>query len=278
MSGSGLQIEELPYGLARQSVLDELRGNLASPSSSLLHHFLERSRPGLVADWLDAQVILVGYDAAKLVRDKLDVSGDDVMPPLPFERCALELSVNGHHTILLVGRMRSTGADVLEVATRALDGRWRLLCFSWMEGDWKQVVLDKAEASAAEAKRATVDAWLDFALEQLNAVLLCLDLHLFEMQRSEPSKKLNSRRRAAGHIPLFDFHTLNVSPNSHNVVHSESVPAASSVRLHVRRGHTHRFRTRTGLVSRWLPAMWVGNPNLGFVDKHYRLAGGPSWR
>jgi hypothetical protein len=81
--------------------------------------------------------------------------------------------------------------------------------------------------------------------------------------------KLNAARERRGDVPMLDYTTINLArrrerpePLSENGDESRQ-----SVRLHFRRGHWRHFETH----KTWIKWTLVGNPDLGFVEKHYRL-------
>jgi hypothetical protein len=77
---------------------------------------------------------------------------------------------------------------------------------------------------------------------------------------------LNVKRKNEGKIPIFDHHIVKLS-DRHRASAKRFGDTHKSPRLHFRRGHWRHFQTH----KTWIKWMLVGDPELGFVDKEYRL-------
>lgn len=105
---------------------------------------------------------------------------------------------------------------------------------------------------------------------------LCAMLHMHNVTATErlPSPKVNKRRLAKGHRPLYAYHVLTVDGESWDSLEEDVlVPSGASdgVRSHLRRGHIRRLDDGARLV--WVRATFVRGSVPGFVDKDYKLAG-----
>ena len=78
--------------------------------------------------------------------------------------------------------------------------------------------------------------------------------------------RVKQKRASKGKPPLTDFHIveLNRRPRA-----SSSVVGTTDakLRLHFRRGHWRHFDTH----KTWINWTLVGNPDLGWIDKEYRI-------
>lgn len=255
--------------------LNELRTSMVAPHRSVLHKALPAMRPSEAISWSNAQVFCVGYDAAKLLRERFrdEDIGDECV--LPFNRCVFEFHVGGFPLLAL----------------RVVDGQQNLLCLLWQsptgwltadfafsDGQWRMAVIDEETRRRFAADPLTEvaprQAAFQFTMEQIFAVCIFLELGLFEMETIATAPRVNRERTARGKETFFDFHVLVVGKRVPSATANRPAGASyQGVRLHIRRGHHHHFHTRNGLVKRWIKPVWVGNPELGFVDKHYRLVG-----
>lgn len=249
-----------------------LAQNLTRPETSRLHQAIEAwPNSDLRRVWADAQVILVDYDAYRLMAEKVEMTDGDEAAPLPFGTTAFEFIVDGNPAIVVRAFNAKANAHELSIARRLIDN-WTLVTWIWRDGNWVHSARSTYEAQAFSSTTAQAirDAWLDFALNQTDAVCWLIDVHLFDLSRTPGPEKLNAQRVRKGRLPLYDFHTLTLRGREDRTAVGAGGDGGQ-LRLHIRRGHTHTFHTKAGPKRQWVKSMWVGNPDLGFVDKQYRL-------
>lgn len=103
----------------------------------------------------------------------------------------------------------------------------------------------------------------------IRAICVALEAEVAATEVVRTPHKLNHARERRGRQPIFSYHTVNLARRSR----VERLPAdadhepAWRVRLHFRRGHWRHFENH----KTWIKWMLVGDPDLGFVDKHYKL-------
>jgi hypothetical protein len=109
------------------------------------------------------------------------------------------------------------------------------------------------------------------AFKQIRAVSIMLESEIATKQTVRAPEKLNRHREKLGRTALRDYHVVVL--NRHKP-RSERLPEElqthgerNSPRLHFRSGHWRHFPNH----RTWINWQLVGNPDLGFVDKHYRL-------
>lgn len=107
---------------------------------------------------------------------------------------------------------------------------------------------------------------------QVRAVCIALDAEIAASDVIRAPHKLNRAREKRGKPPLFDYHTVDLSRRRHvmrlppdRAVDDDA--ERRSVRLHFRRGHWRHFDNH----KTWIKWTLVGDPDLGFIEKHYRL-------
>lgn len=107
-----------------------------------------------------------------------------------------------------------------------------------------------------------------FALDQVKAICVALDAEVATRTMVRAPEKLNRKREADGKLPLYSYHIVNLNRRYRTANPSTAGGSAQSKkRLHFRRGHWRHYAE----FKSWVRWTLVGNPDLGFVDKEYRL-------
>jgi hypothetical protein len=75
------------------------------------------------------------------------------------------------------------------------------------------------------------------------------------------------KERDAKEYPEYEFYTINIASRSRAEALQAHGAAKGTKRLHFRRGHWRHFAAS----KTWVRWCLVGNPELGFIDKQYRL-------
>ncbi len=104
---------------------------------------------------------------------------------------------------------------------------------------------------------------------QIRAILIMLSAEVAETPVVRIPHKLNEARVKKGKKPMLDYHVVSLAKRARY----ESLPTgpyhepSHRKRLHWRRGHDRHYANH----KVWIKRQLVGNPDLGFIDKHYRL-------
>lgn len=253
----GIFTLERPTG----SIIHQLRQDIIDGNALVFHKRKEFPR---VADdyeqevFAESQIFLVEHDWAAAFAKAGDYE-DGAEFHLPFEICVFEFKVSDHRAAIIATEME--GNIYYEVAAKTSIG-WFLLGWAapW-QGDRIQ---EKAEGDA--------EGWsglINFLAPQVKAICVALEAEVAETEVTRAPHKLNRAREKAGRVALSDFHTISLARKRRYA----ALPASSSdepktqKRLHFRRGHWRHFET----FKTWIRWTLVGNPDLGFVDKDYRL-------
>lgn len=247
------------------------------PCASSLHHVLDDGKVWKTS-WMAAQVFLVDYNASKLLAERVDDDGESWT--LPFDKTVFEFLIGKMPVVVLASVheaawIEKTG-NSMSFTICARTHRWFYYQLKVVNGELKHALPDeqaRREYSAMGLERqAFASALSHFVIKQIEAVCVLLDVGLFETDVVRASKTANNKRLRNGKTPFFDHHELKVKlTRASAAVDPVGNSGEPSVRLHIRRGHWHHFHTKEGKVRKWLKAMWVGDPDLGFVDKIYRL-------
>jgi hypothetical protein len=107
--------------------------------------------------------------------------------------------------------------------------------------------------------------------DQIRAVSIALEAKVVETEIVRAPHRLNRKRERAGKVPVFDHHIVNLAHRK-RYLPREALPSDiedehPGKRLHFVRGHTRHYTNH----KVWINWHLRGNPDLGFVDKEYRL-------
>lgn len=106
--------------------------------------------------------------------------------------------------------------------------------------------------------------------DQVYAVCIALDAEIAVKDVVRADEKLNRAREKRGKPPLLDYHVVRLSRRERAAPlerHDDGDRKHRSPRLHFVRGHWRRFSNH----KTWIKWHLRGDPDLGFIDKHYRL-------
>lgn len=223
---------------------EALRNVLQKNDCSRLHRLAEAIKAGTIIHTKEdppplmlmppeVQSFIVSHDWAAVVEEVADA---DVM--LPSEKCAFEFRISDRNVIVLALQEEGqTAGGCAFYETKAGDWLWLgdTVGTYW----WKQV---RAACIVLDAEVAT-----------------------HEIQRQPHA--LNAKRIKQGKLPMYDFHVIDLDRRRHRAAPAASVGTGSRKRLHFCRGHWRHYETS----KTWIRWCLKGDPDLGFVDKEYRL-------
>lgn len=107
-----------------------------------------------------------------------------------------------------------------------------------------------------------------FIQDQIVSVCIALEAEVAEHEMIRAPHKLNEKRVRNGKLPLSDYHIVSLARKHRARPGPETAhDTGRKVRMHFRRGHWRHFET----TKTWIKWMLVGNPDLGFINKHYKL-------
>lgn len=104
---------------------------------------------------------------------------------------------------------------------------------------------------------------------QVRAICIALDAEVVTKETVRTPDALNRSREKQGRQPLSDYHVVRLARREHPAPLPDDHDKApgSRHRLHFVRGHWRRYPTH----KTWIKWHLRGDPDLGFIDKHYRL-------
>jgi hypothetical protein len=121
----------------------------------------------------------------------------------------------------------------------------------------------------AQGGKILSDTLFSYLREQAKAVCIALDAGVVVREMVRAPDKLNVQRTKRGRPPLMNYHVLKLAHR----VRAASLPSEHELaqgyrhRLHFVRGHWRRYQSH----KTWIKWHLRGDPDLGFIDKHYRV-------
>lgn len=232
---------------------------LQRPNGSVLHQLIEAYQAKeLVApdddDNTEYWRSILGHEfhpfviehdwAAAFANSDIDLAEDIGLArlgPIPYPHCCFEFMVSGKRLCLI---------DNFAPPHHTLS-----LFARFQGGFWTQLPSALTELYSV-------------VLPQFRAVLITLDSKVATTEIVRAPYALNRARDRRGKPPVFDYHAVRLAHRSRSLASShDDESERNSPRLHFRRGHWRHFET----FKTWINWMLVGDPDLGFIDKHYRL-------
>lgn len=171
---------------------------------------------------------------------------------IPYDVVVFEMMLNGRHAILIVEGDEDCGA---KSAT------------SWVETPNLSVPFIPISLLGAGPREKEILNRADTIIQaSFAAAMLALETGVAEEETHPAPAFINKRRVKKGKRPLPAFKFLRVPARRCNSHPSHEYKGI--VRLHWRHGHWRQVAEDKRV---WVKSHLVGNPDLGFVDKHYRV-------
>lgn len=190
------------------------------------------------------QVFVAKHRWASLIPEA--ESEDEIR--LPYERCIFEYCLAGAPIVVLAIEDPSAKSGIsASISVETENGAWFEL------------------ASAAPDTEDTISQ----VASEIRAVCIALDAEAATVEVQRAPAALNKKRERSGKAPLPDVRIVDLSKRHRTATPppGPGVDHKTHVRLHFRRGHWRHYAT----FRTWINWCLVGDPDLGFVDKEYRL-------
>lgn len=186
-----------------------------------------------------AQSFLLVHDWSAAFGEAMDgVVNQDLNQPYPV--CAFEMRISGV-SLIGVSHTRPESWPALEVYADIGSDMW--------------VGIDPNENVFLYASR------------QVQAALIAMDAQIADSELISPPDALNRKRIKLKKRPLPVYRVVRLARSGSTSGASGDGLSGRHPRLHFRRGHWRHYEDR----KTWINWTLVGNPDLGFIDKHYKL-------
>lgn len=219
-------------------------GKVINEDGSMVH----KDRQANAAIWENAQPFVVQHDWAAAFKGATDYVDGDFR--LPYTHCAFEFRISGR-TVIVIAFQIDPGMGTAKVPGPHL-GMPYVEC---AEGYWY-----------FGGEKARDEKVMQYAWEQIRAISVALDAEVASHDVVRAPTALNEKRGKHGEPLLFDFHIVKLRGRAQRL-RAPGSGTHRSPRLHFRRGHWRHYETH----KTWIRWMLVGDPELGFIDKAYRL-------
>lgn len=228
---------------------------------SRLHRLIEAFQQGKIvssndaamrSDWRaffqDNHSFVVQHDWAAAFEGAGDF--DDGAFRWPYDICSFEFRVNGKTVIAICFQ---------EDQPKILNETNGIGCIIFFEQDGFWVTFGVKDRETIQGQ---------FLWRHLRAVSIALDAEIATHTLVRAPHASNKKRESANRVPINDFHVISLARQSRGKSLNPSGQSDGlQRRLHFRRGHWRHFETH----KTWIKWMLVGNPDLGFIAKEYRL-------
>jgi len=200
---------------------------------------------------------LMTHDWARAFAGDCDFDDRGSEFRLPAPNCCFGFCVSGRHVLALISEQAMSADGSLA----PFDGTDRFfLGIRLKSRNW--FVIGREEAVDDETRLFT------FILRNIKAACIALEAEIAETEVVRAPHKLNIARIKRGKLPLSDYHVINLTHRSRVApLELNEKVERNGPRLHFRRGHWRHFVSH----KTWIKWTLVGDPDLGFIDKEYRL-------
>jgi len=193
---------------------------------------------------LETQTFVIQHDWAGALSGAGDFDAGEFH--LPADPVVFEMRLSGRHTIVLIGNDPNTSLE--------------FGYFVETKHGWVARGPEPCDLSLVNDDHI-------FAWSQIRAVCIALDAEVASTETIRAPHKLNHAREKRGALPIRDYHVVNLANCSRAISLGVSDETRRKVRLHFRRGHWRHFVNH----KTWIKWTLVGDPDLGFIDKEYRV-------
>lgn len=199
----------------------------------------------------DEPLFVVRHDWAAVLSGHAD-GADEGSPPMPADRCIFEFRIRGRTVIVWVSALASD-------SVAGQDDDW--------DGVAGSIVWETASGLWVQSSTLAAEAW-PWISKQLRAIAIVLDAQVVVSTPVPPPPALNKKRGKAGKPLLNAYHVIDLPARHRSSGRGDGAETLKRLRMHFRRGHWRRVEGESKTWVRWC---LVGDPDLGWVDKEYRI-------
>jgi len=238
-------------------------GAILAPGASQIPHAIAMLSPEGAP-----HIFVVQHDWAAAFKHAQDFEGGEWK--LPYNDVAFEFRISGKRTIVLCGSENGHFSSIY-MLTESSYGWIVSGVYEIMPNGDPKVVVAKAAEVISRAFFGAMEPLARLCLAQIRAVSISLEADVAETEVVRAPHKLNRQREKKGRVPIFDYHIVNLTARKR---YAPRAPQPGDIdeerhhkRMHWVRGHwRHYTNSKT-----WIKWHLRGDPDLGFIDKEYRL-------
>lgn len=203
------------------------------------------------------KTFLIQHDWAAAFANATDYEGGEYR--LPADACLFEARINGRR---IIADMSYLDGEIACFPFIELKEGWALLgTYIFDHGKLKHFYHDP-DSPISDRKI------IEFLGAQVRAICIGLEAEVAMTEAVRAPHKLNRARERVGKPPIFDHHIVRLA-NRRRLTPAEPDPNREIIhrRMHFVRGHWRHY----GNHKTWIKWHLRGDPDLGFIDKEYRL-------
>lgn len=209
----------------------------------------------------DAEIFRVEHDWFKAIRKANEFENGSFR--LPYETSVFEFNISRKPVVAMCLNYAADAADneiVMQLAVESFFG-WSLShnLYRHNGGHWDVLQGDQS------IKDDHLEHLVELVGNQIRAACIALDADVATTTLVREAHEGN--RREAKEHPAYEFYTISIASRSRPEALQAHGVTKGTKRLHFRRGHWRHFSAS----KTWVRWCLVGNPELGFIDKQYRL-------
>lgn len=219
---------------------------------------------GLRVDTMQMHSLLIEHDWASVhdFSDALNEHGSKPEWKFPYESQCFELHISGLRVCCFATMQQQMAAFI---TMRTKERRWIF------DKHWLTFEYDGPKPLSGYPLSGGIDlsAIRKLVFDQVRACSIMLDAQVAETIPARAPYKSNRPPKIAGDLPEISYHVVSLAKRKRAAAlpPDEIHTPGRRKRLHFRRGHWRHFTER----KTWINWMLVGDPDLGFVEKDYRL-------
>jgi hypothetical protein len=197
-----------------------------------------------------AEILLIEHDWAAAFKNA-DLA--DSVVKLPYDVCAFEFRFSDRPVIALATQF---GTDIAFTPIVLIDDWWVTTDLTGYIG----------QDFSGDGSRNDALCFLFGEIgRQIRAACISLDA---EVAKAEVVREPHTGQHGRNvHQMLKPYHVVSLARRGPRPLASVSTETGRRVRLHFRRGHWRHFEAH----KTWIKWCLCGDPDLGFIDKHYKL-------
>lgn len=209
----------------------------------------------------DAEIFRVEHDWFKAIRKAGEFDGGSFR--LPYETSVFEFQVSRKAVVAMCVNYGSDATEneiVMQLAVESFFG-WALSHNLYRNNGGRWEVMQ----GGASIKEDKMEHLVELIGNQIRAACIALDAEVAATTLVREGHE-GKGREAKAH-PAYEFYTISIASRTRAEALQSHGASKGTKRLHFRRGHWRHFTAS----KTWVRWCLVGNPELGFIDKQYRL-------
>lgn len=225
-------------------------------------HFTKSAADQLAEIWEHSpetpQIFVVQHDWAAAFEKATDFQGGEVR--FPYSVAIFEFRISGHR--VCCATMSDGGTLTGVVLNIETSVGWALGAAYQIHGSTWTAINDRKDLCGPIT---------NLCRTQIRAMMIALEAEVAVTELVRAPHRLNRKRERAGKLPIFDHHVVSLA-NRKRYAPRALEPGDIEEEKHHRRLHFVRGHWRHYTNSKtWIKWHLRGDPDLGFVDKEYRL-------